>query len=265
MSFDGKLNLLDGRADSEWSLEENLLLIFGERPLEFKMPPYLEKLGKYLCGFPRNLDLKVSSPKICKSDKVMENTLQSQILIKRILGAVLFAINAQSKQVVGANLTVQSIPELLKLSPEDPARAYVALSYAAALCVDTISKLELKKCEAQATSLTGQRPHLDQDPSSKKRTRDIFDPNTVASDFHREQKFRASLARAKRASSNPSPNNVTVTFQNDRFRGRDNFRPSRDRFRPNSTTPPAHRDQGHATQPRGPPFQRGRGRGGSRF
>jgi hypothetical protein len=70
----------------------------------------------------------------------MEQALSSQLLLKKLLGPLLFALNQQRSAVVRAEALLRSVSDLDQLPSNHPDRVHIALLHAASLAMDNISR-----------------------------------------------------------------------------------------------------------------------------
>ncbi len=255
-------SLVDTRSSRDWEVDASLVALMGEVPIEYQMPNRMAKLGAFVCPFPSNISLQVANYKVCRTDKVCENNTQTQLLLKKILGACLMVANTWHEDFGAALIEVETISDVIKLDDSDQKVGYVALAYAIALCTETISKLEQKKAAAETKRLAGEAPPPPPFFKEDKKRRIIPNPKEATEAIHKDTKFVAATRKARRVAYTDSPRNVQVTIagrgrgNRGNFRGRQNARTDGEQRETQASSGEASNPTNTAPRGRG-----GRGRG----
>lgn len=192
-------------------MHPDLASILGPNPIAFRMPDRIDKMGRFAFKFPSNVDLMCRNYASCRKGSKLEHLFQAQLLIKRILGALLFTANVNRSGFTAAAIEFDSIFDIKSLPRDDPRLAHVALKYAISLCADFISDVELRKSRAETKRLAGEEPRDIDDPSQKKKTRTIPEPSKQAEVLVKERKFIASANKSRKFQSSSSPGSFRYT------------------------------------------------------
>ena len=254
MNFAGVLDLSKPLSGNEqWSLDPSLVSILGDKPLNYRMSPALEKIGAYLCEFLKEqLSMKLQNFQVCKTDPVLQNGLQSQLALKKILGALLRVANFRPEEITKSFVSVANVFDARDLTVDDRRKAYCALLYAIGVVADTISKIEFKKSAAEVKRLVKSDLIDTSDPSEKKRNREIPDVKSQVKEITKERKFlKGQEAPNKRRKLSQAPFRVSIH--------KDQFRPTN-----NNQTQPRDSNSGQFQTSKPPATRggfRGRGRG----
>lgn len=211
LAFSGSWRIGQKRTPDTWSLKPSLTGLLSESPISYIMPPHTAKIGAELCPFPSNLPLEL---KPMESDRRKDNKhyIQSQVQLKKILGALLFVANEREERFLSSLISADRAFEVCRLPEGDEIRGDVALSYAIALAADGISKIEAKRRELEAKRLSLRDPVIHSDPSEKKRKRELLNPLEEAARVNKERKI---INESRKSSS----------FRNNfSFRGKDHNR-----------------------------------------
>ena len=233
-------SLVETRNSRDWEVDSSLVALLGEKPMEYRMPNRVSKLGAFVCPFPSNVSMQVANYKVCRSDKVCENNTQTQLLLKKVLAACLMVANTWYEDFGAAMIELETISDVVKLEDGDQKIGYVALGYAISLCADTISKLEEKKSAAETRRLAGEAPPPAPYFNEDKKRRVIPNPKEAAEAIHKDTKFVAATKKARKIAYGDSPTSLRVTIpgagrgRRGNFRGR-NARTDRTRGEDQST------------------------------
>lgn len=169
--------------------------LLTDAPLAYMMTPQTAKIGVDLCPFPSNLPLELKST---ESDTRKDNKhlIQSQVLLKKILGGLLFIANERDNVFLASIISAERAHEVKCLPEGSDVRADVALSYCIAATADGISKIEKKRRDLEVKRLSLRDPVIRSDPSERKRKRDLVDPLEEANKVNKERKIISESRRA---------------------------------------------------------------------
>lgn len=232
LAFSGSWTIGQKRTPDTWSLKPSLTGLLSDSPISYIMSSHTAKIGAELCPFPSNLPLELKSME-CDRRKDNKHLLQSQVHLKKILGALLFVANEREDRFLSSLISADRSFEVCRLPEGDETRGDVALSYAIALAADGISKIEAKRRQLEAKRLSLRDPVIRSDPSEKKRKRELLNPLEEATRVNKERKI---INDSRKALSFRNNYGTRGRDQKRSFLPRSDFRnqhtPSADTYRP---------------------------------
>jgi hypothetical protein len=210
----GLVSLAEVGEPLKWNPTPQTIALFGKTEVERKshvMNGSLASLGPHLFPLPEACKVTIKRMSVSNvKDSRWEAVVSHVLLLKKLLGPLLFVINRRSSEIARVALRYQTYEDGNRLGEDHPDRELLALIYMASMIFDNISRLEKDRTAAQFKSITKVDPPKEENlGDGKKREREQIDLKAALQNKREENKLKRQFDNtpsrpAKRFRYNPS-------------------------------------------------------------